>query len=158
MSVRTQGGLTRARRCWRFLMADDARDMHILASAYLSHLDCRIDFAQNGRAAAEKFIRSGRYDLVLMDMQMPEMDGYAATRMIREWEGRNQARHTPILALTACPMDQEIRRALEAGCDAYVAKPVRRETLLAAIKDTLALVAASQKKKGAPAGHTELTG
>jgi two-component system, sensor histidine kinase and response regulator len=146
MNLRRQDDLTSARRCLHFLLADDAPDMRILVTAYLRHLNCRIDFAQNGRIAVDKVTRGGDYDLVLMDTRMPEMDGYAAARQIRAWEARAHAPRTPILALTACPLDQEIRGTFEAGCDGYVMKPVRKATLLAAIKETLVLAAASNQK------------
>ena len=154
MNVQTQDALTSARRPLRILSADDAPDMRILIAAYLKHLDCHVDFVHSGDAAVENVIQSRAYDLVLMDMQMPGMDGYAAARMIRRWEARNQSRRTPILALTACPLDKEIRCALEAGCDAYLAKPVCRASLLAAVREMLVLDANS----GPPSNRTELIG
>ena len=71
----------------RILVAEDSPDSRLLISAFLRHTRCQLDFAENGQIAVEKFTRN-RYDLVLMDMQMPVMDGYAATRAIRAWELR----------------------------------------------------------------------
>ncbi|MEO6596215.1 MAG: response regulator [Planctomycetota bacterium] len=67
---------------------------------------------------------------MLMDVQMPRLDGYAATKMIREQEG-SSGRHVPIIAMTANAMEQERQRCLEAGMDDYLAKPVRPEELFA---------------------------
>ena len=77
---------------------------------------------------------------------MPVMDGYTAVRTIRAWETEHRRPATPILALTASTLDEDIPRAFEAGCNAHIAKPVRKATLLAAIDETLALVAAGAAK------------
>ncbi len=80
----------------------------------------------------EKF-KSGRYDLVLMDMQMPVMDGYTATRTIREWESQSGLKPTPIIALTAFALKEEMQKSLDAGCNAHLTKPIKKATLLEAI-------------------------
>jgi len=74
---------------------------------------------------------------VLMDIQMPELDGYGATRMIRALEDDEGRSRTPIIALTANAMDQDRLRCLEVGCDHYLSKPVRKAALLEAIIDAL---------------------
>jgi CheY-like chemotaxis protein len=79
----------------------------------------------------------------LMDIQMPVMDGYAAVRLIRAWEREHRLAPTPVLALTASTFD-DISRALDAGCDKHIAKPVRKAALLAALHETLASAAASE--------------
>jgi len=117
----------------RILVAEDSPDNRLLISAYLKNTQCRLDFAENGQIAVEKFT-SNSYDLVLMDIQMPIMDGHAATRTIRTWEREHDAGHTNIIALTASALDAEEARTLEAGCDAHVAKPVKKATLLKAIR------------------------
>ena len=96
--------------------------------------DHRLDEAENGALALEMFTTGGRYDLVLMDVQMPVMDGYAATAAMRAWERERAARPTPILAFTAHALPEEIKRSLEAGCDDHLTKPVRKATLLRAVE------------------------
>ena len=84
---------------------------------------------RDGREAFEAFRDApGLFDLVLMDLQMPEMDGIEATRAIRELE-EEQGGHIPIIALTAHVMHGDRERCLEAGMDAFLAKPVRAEEL-----------------------------
>jgi CheY-like chemotaxis protein len=118
----------------RILLAEDSADNVFLVKAYLKDTGCELDCATNGREAVEMF-RSGRYDIVLMDVQMPEMDGYTATRAIREWE-REQARTpVPVVALTAHALRDEPERARAAGCTLHVSKPVRKATLLQVIEE-----------------------
>jgi two-component system, sensor histidine kinase and response regulator len=105
----------------------------VLISAYLKSTPCQIDFAEDGQIAVEKFIQN-HYDLVLMDIQMPGMDGYVATRTIRAWELQHGAAHTNIIALTASVLDEEIGKTRAAGCDAYVTKPVKKATLLEVVR------------------------
>ena len=116
----------------RILLADDSRDNRLLVHAYFKKTPYIIDEAEDGAAAVEKF-RTGTYDLVLMDIQMPIMDGYSATRAIRAMERETGRRHVPILALTASVLAAALEKAIEAGCDAYVVKPVKKAALLAAV-------------------------
>jgi PAS domain S-box-containing protein len=118
----------------RILLAEDSRDNVLLIQAYLKASGCSVDLAYNGEVALQKFI-SGAYDVVLMDMQMPVMDGYSATRRIRQWESENHARPVPILALTAHALPEEVRKSLDAGCTAHLTKPLRKATLLRAIEE-----------------------
>jgi PAS domain S-box-containing protein len=115
------------------LLAEDSPDNCLLIEAYLKHTPYSLECAENGRVAVDKFT-SGTYDLVLMDIQMPIMDGYAAVRKIRQWECEHHAARTPIIALTASALDEAVRRTLQAGCDAHVAKPVKKAALLEAIR------------------------
>jgi len=131
-----------ATRPLHILLAEDSPDNRLVITAYFKHLPYQIETAENGKVAVEKFVH-GRYDLVLMDIQMPVMDGYAAVRLIRAWERKHRLAATPVLALTASTLDDDIRRALDAGCDRHIAKPVRKAALLAAIHETLASAAAS---------------
>ncbi|MBV8553476.1 MAG: response regulator [Acidobacteriaceae bacterium] len=117
----------------RVLLADDSEDNVFLIQSYLRDSACSIDVAENGAVALEKF-QSGKYDVVLMDVQMPVMDGYSATRRIREWERKNQRKPTPVIALTAYALPDEIAKSLNAGCTAHLAKPIRRKTLLEALE------------------------
>ena len=102
----------------------------LLIQSYLKASGYSVDVARNGEVALRKFI-SGTYDVVLMDVQMPVMDGYSATRRIRQWEAENRARPVPILALTAHALPEEVRKSLDAGCTAHLTKPIRKATLLA---------------------------
>jgi CheY-like chemotaxis protein len=117
----------------RLLLADDSEDNVFLIQSYLMHSGCSVDVAENGEIAVQKF-RSGPYDLVLMDLQMPIMDGYVATQRIREWEREHQAKPAPIFALSAYALPSEIEKSRDAGCTAYLTKPIRRKTLLEAIE------------------------
>ncbi len=144
-----QSAPTSAARPLHILLAEDSPDNRLLIAAYFKRFPYQVETAENGKIAVEKFIL-GRYDLVLMDIQMPVMDGYTAARTIRVWEAKHHRPATPILALTASTLDDDIRRAFEAGCNTHIAKPVRKATLLAAIDETLALVAAGAAKR-APA-------
>jgi two-component system sensor histidine kinase/response regulator len=120
----------------RILLAEDAPDNRFLIQAYLKKLPYRIEIAENGSVAIEKF-KASRPDLVLMDVQMPEVDGLAATRAIRQWESEQGLSSTPIIALTASALDEDVRRSLAAGCDEHVSKPVRKPVLLAAIRKAM---------------------
>jgi CheY-like chemotaxis protein len=116
----------------RILLVEDAADNRLLIQAYLKHTAHRLDMAENGEIACGKF-KVGRYDLVLMDMQMPVMDGYTATQAIREWEMANHRPPTPIIALTAHALKGDEEKSLTAGCTAHLTKPIKKATLLAAI-------------------------
>jgi signal transduction histidine kinase/DNA-binding response OmpR family regulator len=117
----------------RLLLADDSTDNRRLVQLYLRQQPYDLTQAEDGAEALAAF-RSGAYDLVLMDVHMPVLDGLAATRAIRAWEREQGRPPTPIVALTASAMPEDVRRALEAGCDAHLAKPVKKQILLAAIE------------------------
>jgi CheY-like chemotaxis protein len=119
----------------RILLADDSLDNRLLIRAYLGKTGYKLDEAENGQVAVDKLL-SGHYDLVLMDIQMPVMDGFSAVRRIRQWERENDARRTPIIALTASAFDETVRKAVEAGCDSHLGKPLRRSTLMRVIRET----------------------
>ncbi|MDP2010765.1 MAG: PAS domain S-box protein [Phenylobacterium sp.] len=116
----------------QILMAEDSPDNCTIALAYLDDTPYRVDVAENGIIACEMF-KAGRYDLVLMDRQMPAMDGLTATRTIRAWEKANDRPPTPIIALTASALKGDRETCLAAGCTAYLTKPIKQDVLLAAI-------------------------
>jgi CheY-like chemotaxis protein len=116
----------------RVLLVDDSPDNRTLIQAYLKKLPYQVDTAEDGLAGFTK-LREHEYDVGLMDMLMPVMDGLEATRAIRAWERAEGRPATPVVALTANAMDDDVRRCLEAGCDAHVAKPVKKAALLASI-------------------------
>ena len=128
------GGVLEDARGLRILLAEDSLDNVLLIQSYLKPSGYSVDLAGNGEVALRKFI-SGTYDVVLMDVQMPVMDGYSATRRIRQWEGENRARPVPILALTAHALPEEVQKSLDAGCTAHLTKPIRKATLLHAIEE-----------------------
>jgi PAS domain S-box-containing protein len=105
----------------RVLIVEDHAVNRMLATRLLAKLGCEVDLAENGRIACERTAQQG-YDLIFMDCQMPEMDGFEATRIIRERE-RAADRHTPIVALTANAMSQDRDLCMDAGMDDYITKP-----------------------------------
>jgi len=116
----------------RILLADDCEDNVNLIEAYLQNCGYELTVAENGRIAVQKMI-SGKPQLVLMDIQMPVMDGLEATRAIRQWEAETNSSPTPILALTAHATTEAIRSSLEAGCTEHLTKPIKKSTLLDAV-------------------------
>ena len=118
----------------RILLAEDSPDNRIITLAYLEDTPYRLDVAENGAIACDMF-QTRLYDVVLMDRQMPVMDGLAATRRIRAWEVANGRAPTPIIALTASALKGDRERCLAAGCTAYLTKPIKQEVLLQAIRD-----------------------
>jgi PAS domain S-box-containing protein len=120
----------------QILMADDSDDNRALIRAYLKKTPYLLVEAEDGQQAIDKFV-AGNFDLVLMDIQMPNVDGYEATSTIRVWEVANSRRRTPIVALTASALEEAVHRTREAGCDAHITKPVKKSTLLDAIRDAI---------------------
>lgn len=99
--------------------------------------EVNLTFAENGVETINKF-KSESFDIILMDVQMPEMDGYEATKSIRNMEIEESLERIPIIAMTASLLKDQIDRCYEAGMDAYVPKPYKPEELLSAIKTVLA--------------------
>jgi PAS domain S-box-containing protein len=129
----------------RILLAEDSADNCTIAVAYLEGTPYTVDIAENGAIAFDMF-STGRYDLVLMDRQMPVMDGLAATRKIRAWEKASHREPTPIIALTASALKGDREKCLAAGCTAFLTKPIRQEVLLQAIQDRSIDAAATAKE------------
>jgi CheY-like chemotaxis protein len=121
-----------AERPLRVLVVDDSADNRMLIQAYLKKLPYQIDTAENGLDGLTK-VREHDYDVVLMDMLMPVMDGLEATQAIRDWERAEGRPATPVVALTANAMENDVRRSLDAGCNAHLAKPVKKAALLESI-------------------------
>lgn len=121
----------------RILLVDDNADNLMLMQLYLGDSPYHVDLATDGREAVEKYA-AAPYDLVFMDLEMPYLDGYDATRAIRELERRAGRPPAPILVLTAHALDEIRLRCLDAGCTDFLVKPVRKSAVLAAIVRHLA--------------------
>lgn len=117
----------------RLLLADDSPDNRRLVQLFLRQQPYDVEQVEDGAEALAAF-RAGVYDLVLMDIHMPNLDGLAATRALRAWEREQGRVPTPIVALTASAMPEDVQRTLEAGCDAHLAKPIKKQILLEAIQ------------------------
>jgi CheY-like chemotaxis protein len=105
---------------------------------YLKDMPYVVDIAMNGEEAVELF-RTRRYDAVLMDIQMPVMDGIAATRLIRETEREQGLPPTPIISLSANTLQEDEQMCIEAGSTWFLAKPVKRSDLLLAVERSIHL-------------------
>jgi CheY-like chemotaxis protein len=121
----------------KILMADDAAPNRELVTAILGGLGLALETVCNGAEAVEA-ARTGAYDLILMDVHMPVMDGLDATRAIRAMGGA--AGRTPIIALTANVQPEQVLRCREAGMDGHVGKPIQISELLAALATASAAV------------------
>ena len=116
----------------RILLAEDSEENRLLIAAFLRGTPHQLDTAENGRIAVEMF-KASRYDLLLVDVNMPVLDGYSAVASIRAWEREHAASPTPIVALTGRAMVEDRARAIEVGCNGYLTKPLRRAVLMEAI-------------------------
>jgi signal transduction histidine kinase/ActR/RegA family two-component response regulator len=119
----------------KLLIAEDNSINREIIGLYLKKLGCDYDIVENGRLAVESF-EKGQYDMVLMDVQMPEMDGLEAARIIRNKE-RDTGSKIPIIALTASAMVEDIDKCLAAGMDAHISKPLKVDKLREAIDKIL---------------------
>jgi signal transduction histidine kinase/DNA-binding response OmpR family regulator len=116
------------------LLVEDNPDNRMLIKAYLKKTPHSLDEAENGSLAVEMY-KKNNYDLVLMDVQMPVMDGHESTRLIRAWEKEQGKKRTVIISLTAHAIREEIDKCMAAGCDAHLSKPVKKAILLQTIEE-----------------------
>ncbi|MCX5688610.1 MAG: ATP-binding protein, partial [Planctomycetota bacterium] len=138
---RTQEQSPRLDGC-RILLAEDGTDNQRLISFHLSKAGAKVSIVENGKLAVEALTADGtldgdltdppHYDLLLTDMQMPEMDGYASVRLLRA-----KGCTLPIIALTAHSMSGDMEKCLRAGCDGYASKPIERDQLIRVCKAML---------------------
>lgn len=134
------------------LLAEDDRDNRIIISTWLRRMGANVDVAENGRVAVESALAAltedDPYDLVLMDMQMPELDGYGATFQLRSCGYRGL-----VVAFTAHAMDRDRAQCLALGCDDYLAKPIDRTRLREVVEKSLAVRASNEGSSGGGFDH-----
>lgn len=119
------------------LIVEDNMDNQVLFKAYLKNQKLNLHFANDGKEAIEMFSKQ-KFDLIYMDLQMPNVNGYEATKEIRAIESKNaNGLKTPIIALTAFTNKNELEAALEVGCDSYLVKPIKKVQLIADINERL---------------------
>ncbi len=117
----------------KILLVEDSETNKMLVQAYFKNTRHHLDIAENGAVAFEKY-KAGDYDIVFMDMQMPVMDGYTSTKLIREYEKKENKPPKPIIALTAFAFKEDINKSMSAGCTDYLAKPIKKSSLMEAVK------------------------
>ncbi|NGZ28449.1 MAG: response regulator, partial [Magnetococcales bacterium] len=132
----------------RILLVDDTWENHMIVGAYLHDLPYQIRSALHGQEALEIY-QAERFDLVLMDVIMPGMDGMETTRRMRLLEKRHGWPHTPIVALTARAMKTDEDACLAAGCDLHLTKPIRKALLLEIIDNLSAPMETRQSDENA---------
>jgi CheY-like chemotaxis protein len=113
----------------KILLVEDNRVNQKVASVMLKKAGYTFEIADNGQIAVDMYQNDSSFDIILMDCMMPVMDGFTATREIREHEKNLGLTKTPIIALTASVIDDDIQKCFDSGMDGYVAKPVRKEKL-----------------------------
>lgn len=117
----------------RILIVDDTEDNRFLLMTYLKRLPFEVIQAENGMEAVTKALEDP-FDMILMDIQMPVMDGYAATKKIRQWEKDHNRQPIPIIAVSANAMAEDVQKSLDAGCTEHVTKPIKKSALLEMIQ------------------------
>jgi len=116
-------------KTWKVLLVDDVEANRRVVELFLKACKVTLVQAENGKIAVEKFMDEP-FDLVLMDMEMPVMDGLEATRRIRMWEAEKREYKTPIIALTAHAFQEHRQKTMDAGCTEFLAKPIKKQALL----------------------------
>jgi CheY-like chemotaxis protein/HPt (histidine-containing phosphotransfer) domain-containing protein len=118
----------------KILLAEDIETNQKVIKLYLKDSPVAIDIAENGKIAVDKYTRN-QYDVVLMDIEMPEMDGLSATKAIRKWEQEHRRHKTPVIALTAHAFGEQMNECFAAGCTAFLSKPLKKAELLKTLKE-----------------------
>ena len=163
-AVRPEPASARETELWastpRLLVVEDSPVNQVVAVRTLERLGCVCDVACDGREALEA-LASASYDAVMMDCQMPVMDGYEATAQLRRREAGG--RRTPVIAMTAHAMKGDAERCLAAGMDDYIAKPMRRELLLETLRRWIpqadgARAVEGEERQGASAAALQVRG
>ncbi len=142
----------------RILLVDDNKDNCNLIHLYLRNTPFTLKTVENGQEAVKAFCAKP-YDLILMDIEMPVMDGYEATQKIRQWEQKHKRTPVPIIALTAHAFIRFKKKCLDAGCNDFLTKPVKKSKLIETIATHLQLMNQIQTEPVAmamaPAGATD---
>jgi len=147
--------MTQEGKSLNILLAEDNLVNQKLASRLLEKRNHIITIVRNGKEALAA-LEKDQFDLVLMDIQMPEMDGFEATRILREHEKTNGG-HQPVVAMTALAMIGDKERCIEAGMDGYISKPIRPQDLDAVLDIYVALInAAPAQDESAPAANNSI--
>lgn len=120
----------------RILLAEDVEENRMLFEAYLMKSSHQLVMVADGAEAVQRFQKE-RFDVVVMDIQMPHMDGITAMRLMRQWERDSGAVPTPIITLTAHAMSSEIERCREAGGTLYLTKPINKKAFLEALQPSV---------------------
>ena len=122
----------------RILLAEDMEVNAEIMGMVLNMRDMEVEYAKNGKEALDMFSshEEGYFDAILMDMNMPEMDGLESTTKIRALE-RNDAKSIPIIALTANAFDEDVQRSLQAGMNAHLSKPVEPDILFETLESMI---------------------
>ena len=128
-SVEADAAISVKQMALSILLAEDSPDNTFLMKKYMEPFPWELTVADNGQEALYHFLKQ-KFDIILMDMQMPVMDGYEATKSIRAHEHISGSQRTPIVALTAHSLEDEIKKCIDAGCDIHISKPVRRKDLI----------------------------
>jgi PAS domain S-box-containing protein len=131
--IYTQKNEENLQRKYQVLLAEDNIINQKLANGLLDKLGCKIKTVNNGKEALEA-AKNNVYDIIFMDVQMPEMDGFEATGLIREWE-KETGKHTPIVAMTAHAMKGDREKCINAGMDDYMTKPISLKILSETLKN-----------------------
>jgi PAS domain S-box-containing protein len=137
-------------RNWNILLAEDNLINRTLAETILTKQGCTVTSVENGLQALA-MLKEHHFDVVLMDIEMPEMNGYEATRIIRRDEEENRTMHQPIIAMTAHAMRGDDRKCYDAGMDGYITKPIKPDSLFREIdhilRDQAAAVHSTEAEK-----------
>lgn len=137
LSIITKYSIMEAQKhSWRVLIVEDMATNRLTAQALIARMGYQTDMAENGLKAVEKY-KNNHYDLILMDCQMPEMDGFEATRKIRDLEKAEKRGHVPIIAMTGNVFESDRQKCFDNGMDDFIAKPVEPDVLMRKISSNL---------------------
>lgn len=131
---------------YKVLLADDSIDNHFLVKAFTKDTPLLFDFVHDGRNAFEMY-KLKKYDLVILDLQMPIMDGHECIKKIREYEKDNATRRVPAISFTANGYEADIKMSYKSGFDNFILKPVKKEDFINSIYKTIFLITNNNKRE-----------
>lgn len=129
--------LPKSSEAYTILLADDNPLARKLVNNIMEKYGYNLIVAKDGYEAVQLFIHNPNIDLILMDIQMPVLDGYQSIKRIREYENKNQKQKIPIIALTAAAMKEDIEKGMQVGCSEYLTKPIDISELISVLKKYL---------------------